>query len=105
MKAIEIYRERPILYGCGDLLTDYEGITGQPNYRDDLGLMYFVTVQARSGRLVHFEMTPTRLCRLRVNRASPAETHWLWKLLRRESAALGVQVVLHSDGHLQLHWK
>jgi poly-gamma-glutamate capsule biosynthesis protein CapA/YwtB (metallophosphatase superfamily) len=26
-KGVEVYRERPILYGCGDLLNDYEGIT------------------------------------------------------------------------------
>ena len=105
VKGIEIYRQRPILYGCGDLLSDYEGITGRPGYRDDLGLMYFLRIQASSGRLLSFEMAPTRLCHLKINRASPAEAHWLWKLLRRESAALGVQVLLHSDGHLQLHGK
>jgi len=27
-KAIEIYRNRLILYGCGDFLNDYEGIKG-----------------------------------------------------------------------------
>ena len=105
VKGIEIYRQRPILYGCGDLLTDYEGITGHPGYRDDLGLMYFLRLQANSGRLLSFEMSPTRLRRLKINRASPAEAHWLWKLLRRESAAFGVQMVLHSDGHLQVHGK
>ena len=105
VKGIEIYRQRPILYGCGDLLTDYEGITGHAGYRDDLGLMYFLRIQANSGRLLSFEMTPTRLCRLKINRASPAEAHWLWKLLRRESAVFSVQVVLHSDGHMQLHAK
>lgn len=105
VKGIEIYRQRPILYGCGDLLTDYEGITGHAGYRDDLGLMYFLRIQATSGRLLSFEMTPTRLCRLKINRASPAEAHWLWKLLRRESAVFSVQVVLHSDGHMQLHAK
>jgi poly-gamma-glutamate capsule biosynthesis protein CapA/YwtB (metallophosphatase superfamily) len=28
VKGIEIHRSRPIFYGCGDLLTDYEGIEG-----------------------------------------------------------------------------
>ncbi|MDT8388105.1 MAG: CapA family protein [Thiogranum sp.] len=104
VKGIEVHLERPILYGCGDLLSDYEGITDHTDYRDDLGLVYFVTVQAHSGCLQRFEMTPTRLRRFRINRASPAEAHWLWKLLRRESAALGVQAVLRPDGQLQLHW-
>ena len=40
-RAIEIYRDRLILYGCGDFLNDYEGIRGYEPYRDDLALMYF----------------------------------------------------------------
>ena len=28
IKAIEVYKERLILYGCGDFLNDYEGIAG-----------------------------------------------------------------------------
>ena len=35
----------PILYGCGDLLTDYEGIRGNEAYRGDLGLLYLVTLE------------------------------------------------------------
>jgi len=31
--AIEIHRGKPILYGCGDLLNDYEGISGYEAYR------------------------------------------------------------------------
>src|SRR5262249_7836262 len=37
-RAIEIYRNRLILYGCGDFLNDYEGIRGYERYRDDLAL-------------------------------------------------------------------
>ena len=36
VKAIEVYRERLILYGCGDFLTDYEGISGYEQFRGDL---------------------------------------------------------------------
>src|SRR5690606_9984554 len=32
-KGIEVYRDKLILYGCGDFLTDYEGITGHERYR------------------------------------------------------------------------
>src|SRR5690606_2510781 len=35
-KGIELYRDRPILYGCGDLLNDYEGIGGYERFRGDL---------------------------------------------------------------------
>jgi poly-gamma-glutamate capsule biosynthesis protein CapA/YwtB (metallophosphatase superfamily) len=35
-KAIEVYNNRLILYGCGDFPNDYEGIEGFEEFRDDL---------------------------------------------------------------------
>jgi poly-gamma-glutamate capsule biosynthesis protein CapA/YwtB (metallophosphatase superfamily) len=51
-KAIEIYRSRLILYGCGDFLNDYEGIGGYEEFRDDLALMYFPDMDPTSAVLV-----------------------------------------------------
>ena len=48
-KAIEVYRNRLILYGCGDFLNDYEGIRGYERYRDDLALMYFADLEPGDG--------------------------------------------------------
>ena len=45
-KAVEVYRNRLILYGCGDFINDYEGIRGYEEFRDDLVLMYFAEVAA-----------------------------------------------------------
>ena len=53
-KAIEIHQGRPILYGCGDFLNDYEGITGAEKYRADLAVMYLPRHAMRSGALVEF---------------------------------------------------
>ena len=39
-----MYRERAILCGCGHFFTDYEGISGYEEYRDDLVIMYFPTL-------------------------------------------------------------
>ncbi|KGP62757.1 poly-gamma-glutamate biosynthesis protein [Legionella norrlandica] len=41
--GIEIYNHCPILYGCGDLINDYEGILGYEEFQKDLSLMYFLT--------------------------------------------------------------
>jgi poly-gamma-glutamate synthesis protein (capsule biosynthesis protein) len=101
-KAIEVYRGRPILYGCGDLLTDYEGIGGHEDLRGELGLMYFPTIDALTGALVRLTMTPTRLARFRVNRASPEEARWLGDVVNRESAAFGTRVRLSEDRTLTL---
>jgi poly-gamma-glutamate synthesis protein (capsule biosynthesis protein) len=102
VKGIEVYRERPILYGCGDFLNDYEGISGYEAYRGDLGLMYFVTVERATGRLVRLDMTPTRIRRFQVRRAETGEAQWLWQVLKRETEPFGVDVVLRDDHALQL---
>src|SRR3990172_4508531 len=51
VRPIEVYRDRLILYGCGDFIDDYEGIEGYEAFRDDLALMYFATLDAASGEL------------------------------------------------------
>ncbi len=52
VKGIEVYKDQLILYGCGDFLNDYEGIGGYEDYRGDLSLMYFATVETSTGTLV-----------------------------------------------------
>ena len=98
-RGIEIYRERPILYGCGDLLNDYEGIGGYEAYRPDLGVMVFATLGA-GGTLVDLTLAPTRIARLSVNRARGDDVAWLAATLDRESRELGARVERRSDDTL-----
>ena len=76
VRGIEVYRGKAILYGCGDLLNDYEGISGHESYRGDLGLMYLPTIDSESGALLRFVMMPTRIHRLRVDRAPADGVAW-----------------------------
>jgi poly-gamma-glutamate synthesis protein (capsule biosynthesis protein) len=55
VKGIEVYKGKPILYGCGDLINDYEGIRGHKEYRGDLSLMYLPSLNPNDGRLVQFK--------------------------------------------------
>ncbi|WP_395836141.1 CapA family protein [Cystobacter fuscus] len=103
-RGIEIHRERPILYGCGDFLNDYEGIRDNEGFRGDLTLMYFVTLEPASGRLLSFRMTPMRVRRFQVCRASSADAGWLQGILDREGRQFGTRVTLAGDGSLWLHW-
>jgi poly-gamma-glutamate synthesis protein (capsule biosynthesis protein) len=104
VKGIEVYKDRPILYGCGDFLTDYEGIGGYEEYRDDLGLMYFASVEPSTGKLGRLQMTPTRIKRFRVHRASAPEAQWLTDVLNREGEKLGTHARLNEDNTLSLQW-
>ena len=73
VKGIEVYRERLILYGCGDFFNDYEGIGGYEAFRGDLSLMYFPTLEPASGRLKALRMTPTQVRRFRLQRPQSGE--------------------------------
>lgn len=102
--GIEVHRDRPILYGCGDFLNDYEGIRGYEAYRGDLSLMYFLDVDPAGGRLVRLLMIPMQTRRFRLNRASAGDTRWLRDRLDRESRKFGCRVESGTDGSLELRW-
>lgn len=99
-RGIEVHGERPILYGCGDFLTDYEGIAGHEEYRDDLVGMYFVALDPSDGKLRGLEIVPLRLRRFRLERAPPEDVEWLASTLDRESRKLGSRVELKPGGRL-----
>jgi poly-gamma-glutamate capsule biosynthesis protein CapA/YwtB (metallophosphatase superfamily) len=105
IKGIEIHNDRPILYGCGDFLTDYEGIGGHEAFRPDLSLMYFPVLDANTGGLLEFRAAPTQLRRFRVNRAPEEGIAWLSQALGRESGKLGSSVERRPDGTLALLWR
>jgi poly-gamma-glutamate synthesis protein (capsule biosynthesis protein) len=104
VKRIEVYRGKLILYGCGDFLNDYEGISGREPYRGDLGLMYFARLDPATGKLLSLDMTPTQIRHFRVNRAKPADAKWLADVLTREGRGRGTHVVLDADNRLRLKW-
>jgi poly-gamma-glutamate synthesis protein (capsule biosynthesis protein) len=103
-KAIEVYRDRPILYGCGDFLNDYEGITGYEDYRDDLALMYFADIDPESGELEALEIVPLQIRHFRLIRASSEDIEWVRQTLDRESQKFGASIMLMSSGRLALSW-
>jgi poly-gamma-glutamate synthesis protein (capsule biosynthesis protein) len=99
-KAIEVHRGRPIFYGCGDFLNDYEGISGHEPYRPDLVLAYRVTLAA-DGSCRALELLPYRIANFRLNRATDEEAGWLGHMMGRECARFGGHVFTES-GALRL---
>jgi len=99
-KAIEVYRERLILYGCGDFLNDYEGIAGYEEFRGDLTLMYFADVDTADGRLRALDITPLKIRRVQLSRPSQTDVDWLRRTLDRESAPFATRVAAAPGGRL-----
>ena len=83
MKPFQIHRGRPILYGCGDFLTDYEGISGHETFRPDLTLAYLIDIDPQHGHLSRFRMLPMKIRRFRLETASKDEADWLAAVVNR----------------------
>lgn len=104
IKAIEIYQGKLIVYGSGDLITDYEGIGGHESYRGDLGLLYFAAINPSTGMLAQLRMLPSQMKNFRLTAPSPKDVSWILDTLNREGKKLGTHV--ESDGkYLQLVWE
>jgi poly-gamma-glutamate synthesis protein (capsule biosynthesis protein) len=102
VKGIEVYREKLILYGCGDFIDDYEGISGYEEYRDDLVLMCFPMVRCADGTLGGLDMVPLQIRNMRLHRASPADASWLADTLSRECKKFATRIAIDPDQVLRL---
>lgn len=74
---IEVYRGKPIFYGCGDLINDYEGIGMHGSLRGDVGCLYFVTLSLEGGILQRLDIVALQRKRLRLVAADRRACNWL----------------------------
>jgi poly-gamma-glutamate capsule biosynthesis protein CapA/YwtB (metallophosphatase superfamily) len=100
-RPVEVYRGRLILYGCGDFVDDYEGIGGHEEYRDDLRLMYLPSVHPGTGRLARLAIVPLQARRMRLHRATDADTAWSCAELDRISRPFHTRVRRAGDHTLE----
>ncbi|OAP39909.1 poly-gamma-glutamate biosynthesis protein [Sinorhizobium glycinis] len=101
-KAIEVYRNRLILYGCGDFINDYEGISGYAEFRSDLRLMYFADIDRANGDLSALNIVPLRAHRFSLVCPSGRDLEWVSEMLARESRRFGTVLERGPDGRLNL---
>jgi poly-gamma-glutamate capsule biosynthesis protein CapA/YwtB (metallophosphatase superfamily) len=97
-RPIEMYRGRLIMYGCGDTIDDYEGISGFEAFRHELRLLYFASVDSESGTVLR--MVPMRMRRMRLERAPDEDAEWLRATLAEMSTRFGTRVDNAADGVL-----
>jgi len=77
---IEVYRGKLILFGCGDLINDYEGIGTHGSLRSDVGCLYFATLALAGGHLQQLDIVSFQLKRLRLTEADASANHWLQQI-------------------------
>jgi poly-gamma-glutamate synthesis protein (capsule biosynthesis protein) len=94
-RPIEVYRGKLIMYGCGDTICDYEGISTYKSFRQELRLLYFASVEDCTLRMV-----PMRMRRMRLERAPDDDAEWLRASLAEMSRQFGTSVERAADGVL-----
>jgi poly-gamma-glutamate synthesis protein (capsule biosynthesis protein) len=102
-RAIDVYRDRLILYGCGDFLNDYEGISGYQKFRGDLVLMYFADI-APAGTLAALEIVPLQIRNFQLVRPSEDDVGWMHRTLDREYRKFGVAVAMKPEARFTFSW-
>lgn len=100
--GIEVHQGGLILYGCGDLITDYEGISGHGEYRGELGGLYLADFD--SDGLDRLRIVPTRMARFQLTSPARADRRWLASQLGDACVAFGTSVTLDPDGTIELVW-
>jgi poly-gamma-glutamate capsule biosynthesis protein CapA/YwtB (metallophosphatase superfamily) len=105
VKALEVFNGHLVLYGCGDFVTDYEGINGYEMFRGDLALMYLVEIDSLSGELIAARLVPMRMRRFRLERASVADAEWLCDCMNQLGKPFKAEVRLEKDRSLTFHWQ
>ena len=101
---IEVHAGKLILYGCGDLINDYEGIGAHGALRSDIGCLYVATLSCTDACLQALEIVPLQLRRFRLSTPSAESLHWLHDLLAPGCTALGSRIEINPGGRWQLAW-
>jgi len=100
---VEVYRGRLILYGCGDLINDYEGIPPSPGLRSDVACLYFATVDRQRGTLQKLHVIAMQMYRFRLVHADAAARQWVESRFNNEGLNLGTHMLARRVGW-NLQW-
>jgi len=103
-RGIEVWNGRLILFGCGDLINDYEGIRGYEAFHPELSLIYLPTLDSDTGLLKSLRMVPIRMERFRLNHANEEEATWLQDRLNEVCRDYGTALERTANGSFELAW-
>lgn len=95
-RPIEMHQGKPILYGCGDFINDYEGIAGHEKYRDDLTFMYFLYFDVETLHFKKMTLIPLQIKKFSLHKANKKDSEWLLQTLNQYSP-LDVQFIFEDQ--------
>ncbi len=103
--AMEVYKEKPVLYGCGDFINDYEGIDTQQIFRDDISMMFFITMNTKSKELIDVTLVPLIKHQFSLKHLSEEDFRFLESNLNQIGKQFKTWVKREQNDSFSLHWK
>ena len=103
-RPIEVFRGRLILYGCGDLINDYEGIERREAFDPSLVCLYFARLSSKTGQLQQLDIVPMMPRRFQLTRPNLGARYRLQSLLEAGCKSFSTGIRLQDDGSWQLTW-
>jgi poly-gamma-glutamate capsule biosynthesis protein CapA/YwtB (metallophosphatase superfamily) len=101
--GVELHAGRPVLYGCGDFINDYEGISGHEEFRSELTLAWLLDYDIARAPLAFAGDDPVPACAGSASNAPAAMTpDGSPKPWTANAARFGVRVDLTADETLAL---
>jgi poly-gamma-glutamate synthesis protein (capsule biosynthesis protein) len=101
---MEVYRGCLILYGCGDLINDYEGITHPAPFDPSLVCLYFVKLDADSGQLQQLEIVPFQLRHFQLKNTTHSQRLKLRAQLDAACQPFNTSLRQRRNGSYLLNW-
>lgn len=110
VKTVSMVDGKLVLWGCGDLLSDYEGIDpGHQRYDEKafapgLGAIFFPTLDVATGRLWALRVVPLRNRKLSLQAVAPcsADVEWLRRTLSTDGVIFEqIRLRLPEDSDMQ----
>lgn len=85
--GMEIHQGKLVLYGCGDLINDYEGKPQFQPMKPSLGALYFADLDIRTGHLHSLKFQPVQRRRFRLDMPSKEDSDWLMAMFQHFSSS------------------
>ncbi len=79
----EVIKGRPVLYGCGDLINDYEGKAEYREYKGYLGALFFLDLDRETNRMMHLRIVPLQRRRFRLEAPSKEDAGSVLNAVRK----------------------
>lgn len=100
IQGIEVYKKKPILYGCGDFIDDY---AVDDDYRNDLGFLYKLMYDVDKKEWKKIVLVPTKIKQFSVSSmVTKGERTWLTEKIKTLSAVFGTTVKEKANHTLQI---